>query len=90
MVIKEKLVFNVHTMRLIGFAHDAFDLDIIKKEMSQQCDSDGNDKAPPLAKHFLVFIFTNHEVKNCPKFSCIAARYSTVFPDANFLREKNY
>ena len=31
MATKEKLVFNFHSQRIVGFAADAFDLNIIKK-----------------------------------------------------------
>ena len=88
MAVKEKIVFNVHTMRIVGFAHDAFDIDIIKKEMEDQLCSDSQNKRPPLAKHFLVFIFTLFETKNCPKFSVIAARYACLTLNSTFILEK--
>ena len=69
-------------MCIIGFADDAFDLDIIKKELYDQINDNlrednenenesienesnenvNKEKVPssvPLAKHYLVFIFTS-------------------------------
>ena len=36
MSIKEKLEYNIHLMRIIRFAGDAFDLDIIKSELKNR------------------------------------------------------
>ena len=33
MAVKEKVVFNYHSQRIVGFAADVFDLNLIKKEM---------------------------------------------------------
>ena len=87
--VKKGVVFNPHTMRIVGVASDAFDLDVIKKEMSKLNDNETNEvHRPPLAKHFFVFIFTTWEIKKFPKFSIVAARYATLSLDANFLHEK--
>ena len=89
MSVKEGVVFNPHSMRIVGFASDAFDLDVIKREMAKLNDLESNvPRQPPLAKHFLVFIFTTWEIRNCPKFSIVAARYATLSLDANFLHDK--
>ena len=99
-------------MHIVGFASDAFDLDLIAKEINKRIQedkdeddnqiqstptgntiselgkSDNSTSQPPLAKHFLVFIFTSLEVRNCPKFSMVAARWATYLLDANFIIDK--
>ena len=44
MVIKEKVFFCPNTLRIVGFAEDAFDLNIIKKELEQRINSTANIK----------------------------------------------
>ena len=86
--VKEKITFNVHTLRMVGYAANAFDLDVIKNGMTAQMDEKESSPPAPLAKHFLIFIFTGWEVKDCPKFLVTAARYATQSRDANFLRDE--
>ena len=74
MAIKEKVFFCPNTLRIVGFAEDAFDLNIIKKELEQRINSTANNtndkekkssnqsgksNSPPLVKHFLAYIFTS-------------------------------
>ena len=76
-------------MRIIGFASDTFQSDLIKQEMAKVNDLESNvPRQPPLVKHFFVFIFTSLEIHNCPKFAIVAARYATLYIDANFIHDK--
>lgn len=45
MVVKEKLEYNTHSMRIVGFADDAFDLDIIKKELANRMHDNNPDES---------------------------------------------
>ena len=114
MVVKEKLEYNTHSMRIVGFADDAFDLDIIKKELAnrirdnnqeesrEETDSGNESKnddsrtaAPkvttqssvPLAKHFLVFMFTSWEL-HTTRHQFVVARYAVKSLDAAYLCDK--
>ena len=74
-------------MRIDGLVSNVFDLDVIRNEVTHKLGLVANeepDSMPLLAKHFLVLMFTNWGVKNCPKFSAIAARYATLSLDAFF------
>ena len=69
MVIKEKLYFYLNTMHIVGYANNAFDINIIMSKFKDRMkdvdeESDKLPKSAPLAKHFLVFIFTSWEKKS--------------------------
>jgi hypothetical protein len=71
---RDRVVYNFHTGELMGFAYDAFDVNIISEEWaaaSKQVESEfdstvrtpkhkdkGKKDKLPLAKHFLAFYFT--------------------------------
>ena len=59
MTTKEKLEYNTHSMRIFGFADDAFDLDIIKRELADRISDETNpDIGPtPMAKKYILSSF---------------------------------
>ena len=79
--LKERIVFNVHAICIVGFTHDAFDIDIIKKEIENQKGSDNqdsNDTRPPLAKHFWFLFLPLLRYPTAQNFLVIAARYAPL------------
>ena len=91
MVIKEKLYFCPNTMRIVGYADDAFDLNVIMSEFKNRMidldESNNSPKNAPMAKHFLVFIFTSWE-KNMKRHQMVAARYGVLFLDESYIMDK--
>lgn len=81
---RDKLIYNFHTGELMGCAHDAFDINIIREEwkaVSLKAEQNGakrqktNKKKvgrPQLAKHFLLFYFTSWEAKSRKTQMCVA------------------
>ncbi|KAL7455841.1 hypothetical protein ACHAWC_008195 [Mediolabrus comicus] len=90
MVTKGRFAANYHTNHLVGAADDAFDEDIILKELKQLEESVLNDGGsnppalPELARNFLVFIFTTWAPEN--KQQILVARYGLKSITANFLK----
>ena len=84
MKVKEKLVFNPHTMELVGFVGGAVGDDVVTEEfrrLSQQHNEDeskdggvGNQR-PATAEHLLLFIFTSWD-KQQPLIKRAVARYA--------------
>ena len=63
--IAEKVVFNSHTNRLVGFTHDAFDGDVLLQELSMiKEDVEEKELEPKRAKQYLIFMISNWE-RNC-------------------------
>ena len=91
MVIKEKLHFCPNTMRIVGYADDAFDLNVIMSELKDRMknleDTDNPSKDVPKAKHFLVFIFTTWE-KNMKRHQMVVSRYGVLSLDASYIIDK--
>ena len=90
MVIKERLYFRPNSMRIVGFAEDAFDLNIIKEELKMRLNSDEEETentGPPLAKHFLCFIFTSLEKKG-RRTQIVVLRYGVLSLDSSFIHDK--
>ena len=97
--IKEKLYFCPNTMRVVGYAEDAFDLNIIKSELKErladQKEKNGKEKedttirntGPPLATYFLCFIFTSWE-KRGKRIQIVISRYGVLSLDATFIYDK--
>ena len=85
--VAEKVVYNFHTHELIGFTHDAFDVDVLLAELEAQTvgnddtdaddddDDDSTQKQPVHAKQFLIFMVTNWETKMV-KVKHVVARYA--------------
>eukprot|EP00978_Attheya_sp_CCMP212_P047092 scaffold421221_cov91-Attheya_sp.AAC.2 len=47
--IRDKLTFNSHSLELVGFADDAFDIDVVKAELLHTCDSN-TESLPPISE----------------------------------------
>ena len=80
---RDKVIYNFHTGELMGFAHDAFDRNIIEEEWKHavaKASAAVKDKkqsakkalTPKLAKHFLLFYFTSWEAKAEKTQMCVA------------------
>ena len=85
MVIKEKLYFCPNTMRIVGYSDDAFDMNVIMSEFKDKIkdldESNNSPKNAPLAKHFLVFIFTTWE-KEMKRHKIVVSRYGVLSLDS--------
>lgn len=79
MKVKEKIVFNQHTNEIIGFVDGGIDVDVLKKEMIDMSNDEtaGKNKKnlPPIAKHFLLFMFCRWDNVGNPMKRSVA-RYS--------------
>ena len=63
--VLERIVFNSHTKRIIGFTHDAFDEKVLLKDLGMLKDDEMKDDIeqvePPHAKQYLIFMISNWE-----------------------------
>jgi hypothetical protein len=78
---RDKIIYNYHTGELMGYAHDAFDVNLIQAEWKQAAKnaeaknggaSAKKESKPKLAKHFLLFYFTSWESHSRKTQMCVA------------------
>jgi hypothetical protein len=78
---RDKIIYNYHTGELMGYAHDAFDVNLIQAEWKQAAKnaeaknggaSAKKESKPKLAKHFLLFYFTSWESRSRKTQMCVA------------------
>jgi hypothetical protein len=75
---RDKIIYNFQTGELVGFAHDAFNINLIQAEWKQafeKAEAKGaanKESKPKLVKHFLLFYFTSWESHSRRMRMCVS------------------
>ena len=80
--VADKVIYNAHTNSIVGFAHDAFDIDVLLEELGSESNTDEDDqndtkteKHGEHAKQYIIFMITTWE-KNMKATKHVVARYA--------------